>query len=81
MLSGHEERLEAADRETREFRIILEKSSFGEKEPSACEVHRAAVFCCGVAREEYKGLYFYKKPLFQWMDACPPKSLKEMEIF
>lgn len=80
-LSGHEERLEAADRETREFRIILEKSSFGEKEPSACEVHSAAVFCCGIAREEYKGLFFYKKPLFQWMDACPPKSLKEMEIF
>lgn len=80
-LAGHEERLSAPDEETQTFRRILEKSGFGEKEPSAAEVHRAAVFCCGTAREEYEGLFLWKKPLFRWMDACSRETMKRMEIF
>ncbi|MCM1026909.1 MAG: transglutaminaseTgpA domain-containing protein [Roseburia sp.] len=79
-LSGHEERLDSADPETQTFQSILEKSGFGEKKPSEAEVHRAAVFCCGMAREEYEGLFFGKRPLFRWLDACSWESLKRMEI-
>lgn len=61
-VSEHRDRL--SGREADEFRLILEKCSFGEKEPSNQELRKAIHFYRRLAREEYGRLPFYKKPLY-----------------
>lgn len=62
-ISGHGGRLRG--QEADEFRLILEKSSFGEKGPSNQELRRAIQFYRKLAGEEYSRLPFYKKPVFK----------------
>ncbi|MCM1188070.1 MAG: transglutaminase domain-containing protein [bacterium] len=70
-LAGHTGKLDGEEKGIRDFRRILEKSSFGEKEPTRSEVQGAAVFCGRLAGEEYGELTFWKKPLFLCLDLYP----------
>ena len=62
-VSGHSDGLNG--QEADDFRMILEKSGFGEKGPSNQELRRAVHFYRKLAEEEYGRLPFYKKPVFK----------------
>ena len=62
-VSGHSDGLNG--QEADDFRMILEKSGFGEKGPSNQELRRAVHFYRKLAEEEYGKLPFYKKPVFK----------------
>ena len=66
--SGCVERLNSADANTAEFNVLLEKCSFGEKEPAPEEVQTAQEFCGKLAKEVYAGLPSYRKPLLLGLD-------------
>ncbi len=67
-VSGCAERLLRSDENTAEFNSLLEKCSFGRKEPGPEEVQAVRDFAETLAKEIYAGLPFYRKPLFAWLD-------------
>ncbi len=67
-VSGHNHRLDGEEEEVCAFRHILEKCSFGEKEPSEQELRRAMAFCRRLKKDEYGRLPFYRKLLFRCLN-------------
>lgn len=63
--AGNMERLEADDEAACAFRLLLEKSSFGERAPEEEELWEAQDFCGRLAREEYGSIPAYKKMFYR----------------
>lgn len=66
--AGCAERLNRSDENTAEFNVLLERCSFGEKEPVPEEVQAAREFCEKLAKEVYAGLPLHRKSLVWGLD-------------
>lgn len=64
-VAGNAGRLKADDEAACAFRLLLEKSSFGEHAPEEEELREARDFFNRLVREEYGGLPAYKKPFYR----------------
>lgn len=67
-LAGSQGRLDEDDEEVCTFRLLLEKSSFGEREPGEEELQEAEAFCRGLAQEEYEKLPYCKRPFYRCLN-------------